>query len=99
MTDATDRAGYCEALQSAIGIGGLAVIATFAIDGPEVCSGLPVTRYTAELLAAEFEGFDLVRQETEKHVKPDGETQKFQDTSCSDGGSSFWLQQALEPPK
>ncbi len=78
MTNANDRSGYCEALQSAIGIGGVAVIATFATDGPEMCSGLPVTRYSADSLAAEFEGFDLIHQETEEHPKPDGETQKFQ---------------------
>ncbi len=78
LTEADDRAGYVEALQSAIDIGGIAILATFAADGPEMCSGLPVRRYSAESLSAEFEGFDLIHQETEDHAKPDGETQKFQ---------------------
>ena len=39
--------------------GGHAVIGTFAPDGPEKCSGLPVERYDAEKLAAKMLELDL----------------------------------------
>ena len=45
LTDARDRARYVERLRQALKPGGHAIIATFALDGPERCSGLPVVRY------------------------------------------------------
>lgn len=78
LVEASDRAGYLEALRSAIGVDGIVVLATFASDGPEICSGLPVRRYSAASLANEFDGFDLIHQENEEHTKPDGEMQRFQ---------------------
>jgi trans-aconitate methyltransferase len=51
LTDAGDRAAYVERLQSAVKPGGHAIIATFALDGPERCSGLPVQRYDPTQLA------------------------------------------------
>ena len=78
LNEIEQRAGYLDALRSAVAIGGIAIIATFADDGPESCSGLPVSRYSAAELAAEFPGFELLHEEREDHVKPDGEPQKFQ---------------------
>jgi 2-polyprenyl-3-methyl-5-hydroxy-6-metoxy-1,4-benzoquinol methylase len=49
LTEATDRAAYLDRLMQAIRPGGHAIIATFAIDGPGRCSGLPVIRYDATL--------------------------------------------------
>ena len=54
LTDAAERARYVEQAARAVRQGGYAVIATFAPDGPERCSGLPVTRYDADALGAEF---------------------------------------------
>ena len=78
LNDVEQRAGYLEALRTAVDVGGIAIIATFADDGPEFCSGLPITRYSARKLAAEFPGFELLHEEREDHAKPDGEIQKFQ---------------------
>ncbi|MGN6133472.1 MAG: hypothetical protein ACTHOU_03185 [Aureliella sp.] len=51
---------------------------TFALDGPEKCSGLPVCRYDAPRLAAEFgRDFALVREQLHTHVTPSGKPQKF----------------------
>jgi len=33
---------------------GSVIVATFALDGPERCSGLPVVRYSPQSLAAEM---------------------------------------------
>ena len=54
-----DRAAYAERVLRAVAPGGHVIIGTFALDGPERCSGLPVVRYDAaalgELLGRAFE--------------------------------------------
>ena len=54
LTDPADRAAYLRTLRTALAGAGEIVLATFAADGPEYCSGLPVARYDAEALAAEL---------------------------------------------
>ncbi len=78
LTDVAQRDGYRQALRSGTHIGSTMVVATFAEDGPEYCSGLPVQRYSADSLAAEFPGFEVIDDRHEDHVKPDGTTQHFQ---------------------
>ncbi|MDH3579382.1 MAG: class I SAM-dependent methyltransferase [Hyphomicrobiales bacterium] len=78
LTRAADRAAYTEALEAALAPGGHAIIATFAPDGPEQCSGLPVERYSAESLAQELgPGFALAEVRHETHVTPGGGAQAF----------------------
>jgi SAM-dependent methyltransferase len=78
LTDAADRAAYVAVLRRALAPGGRVVVATFAEDGPEQCSGLPVCRYSAEELAGELgEGFDLVHAERVEHTTPWGTVQPF----------------------
>jgi hypothetical protein len=58
---------------------GSAIIATFALDGPDTCSGLPVARYSPQTLAAELgDGFRLVEAVPHQHQTPWGTTQSFQ---------------------
>jgi hypothetical protein len=58
--------------------GGAVVIATFASDGPAMCSGLPVRRYSAgELTALLGDDFDVVATRRETHVTPRGALQPF----------------------
>jgi len=79
LTDAGDRAAYADRLRAALKSGGHAVIATFAPDGPERCSGLPVQRYDAPSLhAAIGDGFRLAAANREVHATPWGSTQSFQ---------------------
>jgi SAM-dependent methyltransferase len=78
LTDAADRAAYAAAATRAVRPGGYAIVATFALDGPESCSGLPVARYDAAALAAELgDGFTLVDARKHRHVTPWGTTQPF----------------------
>lgn len=78
LTDATDRRRYWDLVRGHLRPGGHVVIATFAEDGPEMCSGLPVVRHSPdELAAAMGEGFELVRAERETHVTPAGGEQRF----------------------
>jgi trans-aconitate methyltransferase len=79
LTDAADRAAYRRALDSALAPGGTAIIASFAPDGPERCSGLPVQRYSPESLAAELgSGYKLKQSRSEDHVTPLRRIQRFQ---------------------
>jgi trans-aconitate methyltransferase len=79
LTDAKDQAAYADRLAAAVAPGGHAIIATFAPDGPERCSGLPVRRYAPEALAATVgPAFTLVRIRRHVHVTPAGGAQAFQ---------------------
>jgi trans-aconitate methyltransferase len=79
LTEPADRAAYVRCLKAALKPGGHAVIATFAPDGPERCSGLPVVRYDGASLAAELgEGFELLRTVHHAHRTPLGSVQNFQ---------------------
>lgn len=79
LTDPTERAAYRRNLQAALTPGGTAVIASFAPDGPERCSGLPVQRYSPESLAAELGiEFRLIRHRHETHRTPADRIQQFQ---------------------
>src|SRR5215510_13227604 len=44
LTAPEDRAAYAERMSRAVRLSGQVIIGTFAPDGPERCSGLPVTR-------------------------------------------------------
>jgi len=79
LTEAVDRAAYVSLLERTIPAGRHAVIATFAPDGPEKCSGLAVRRYSGPGLSAELgTGFELLKTVLETHVTPQGAKQPFQ---------------------
>lgn len=66
LTAEEDRRAYVGIASGALAPGGHLVVATFALDGPDQCAGLPVERYDAEGLAAAFgPGFRLVEHTTE----------------------------------
>ncbi len=77
LTDPEDRARYAAILGQALQPGGHVVIATFAEDGPDRCSGLPVARYGPATLAAEFPDLSVSRAEREEHRTPSGIIQPF----------------------
>ena len=78
LTDPDDQQHYWHLVRESVPHGGHVVIATFAEDGPEMCSGLPITRYSqAELEAAMGEGFTVLDTRREQHVTPTGGTQSF----------------------
>ena len=79
LTESAQRAAYVALLARTVPVGGHAVIATFAPDGPEKCSGLPVRRYSAQSLAAELgASLELLKGVTETHSTPWGKPQTFQ---------------------
>ena len=78
LTDPADQQNYWNKVRASVPVGGTVVISTFAEDGPEMCSGLPVTRYSPEeLTAAMGAGFAVTHTEREIHVTPTGAEQRF----------------------
>ncbi len=78
LTDPEDAARYVHIAANALAAGGHAVIAGFAPDGPNRCSGLPVAQRSARDIAALFaSAFTLVRERTERHRTPGGSNQSF----------------------
>jgi SAM-dependent methyltransferase len=79
LTEPHQRAAYRRALEAGSGPGVFIIVATFAPDGPERCSGLPVRRYDAGAMAEELgPNFALQREWREEHATPGGGRQAFQ---------------------
>jgi ubiquinone/menaquinone biosynthesis C-methylase UbiE len=79
LTDPADRSAYVARMKQAIKPGGHVIIGTFATDGPERCSGLPVNRYDAASLVRELgEGFELIGSRRHDHSTPWNSAQRFQ---------------------
>lgn len=78
LTTPEEREAYLNAVLRAVKPGGHVIVATFAEDGPDKCSGLPVVRYSPDGLHAEFGSpFTLLQQEREAHHTPSGSVQRF----------------------
>jgi len=78
LTAEEERHQYAALAAESVTPGGHAVLATFALDGPERCSGLPVRRYDAAGLAALLgDAFTPVLSTRELHRTPSGATQAF----------------------
>ncbi|MEX0628136.1 MAG: class I SAM-dependent methyltransferase [Cucumibacter sp.] len=79
LTDLADQRAYAEVMHAALAPGGVAVIGTFAPDGPDRCSGLPVARHDADdlgvLIGPDYALFATRRHD---HVTPKGVVQRFQ---------------------
>ncbi|WP_298426986.1 class I SAM-dependent methyltransferase [Rhodoblastus sp.] len=79
LVDPADQQAYVERLRTALAVGGVAIIGTFAPDGPEKCSGLVVARHDARSLARVLgPGFELIVERRHEHHTPWGATQIFQ---------------------
>lgn len=87
LTSDDDLGRYVATLSRALAPGGAAIIATFAPEGPEQCSGLPVRRYDAQQLCDLLgDDFDCRSQRTEVHTTPSGNPQVFTYTSIRKAG-------------
>lgn len=79
LTQSYQQDAYISALQAGTHIGSVVIIATFALDGPERCSGLPVQRYSPATLAKRLGAqFALTAEALEIHSTPWGSEQRFQ---------------------
>lgn len=78
LTAGTDRALYRDAVLRSLQPSGHLILATFALDGPNRCSGLDVIRHGPESIRQEFgKHFHLVEHRDEIHRTPAKVEQKF----------------------
>jgi SAM-dependent methyltransferase len=78
LVEREQRERYRRVLRSTLSPGGLVIMATFAPDGPERCSGLPVAGYGPEgIVEALGESFTCLGSWREGHATPRGATQPF----------------------
>jgi len=78
LTERQQQDAHIAALTAATRPGSTVIFATFALDGPEKCSGLPVQRYSPETLACRLgSAFVLAGQASETHKTPGGSEQRF----------------------
>jgi len=79
LNEAQQQNAYVARVMQSLRVGGYIIIGTFAPDGPERCSGLPVTRHSSEslkdILGPQFVLLDSRRHE---HMTPWGAKQSFQ---------------------
>jgi SAM-dependent methyltransferase len=78
LTLKVERRKYIQALRKALQGGGQAIISSFAIGGPERCSGLDIVQYDAAKLGRELgTEFTLLEQEQVLHLTPANKEQLF----------------------
>jgi trans-aconitate methyltransferase len=78
LTRDTDVEAYKRVLLQGLKPGSHLVMGTFAPEGPDHCSGLPVRRYSSDSLAEKHgHEFELVQSLTEDHTTPAGILQRF----------------------
>jgi SAM-dependent methyltransferase len=79
LIDPADQRAYVEALNLALVPGGTVIIGTFALDGPERCSGLPVARHDAATLGDLLgPGYTFLFDHQHTHHTPGEVAQRFQ---------------------
>lgn len=78
LIDDTHRQTYHSLLNNAVMPGGFVILAAFALEGAEKCSGLPVQRYSAAGLGAFLgSGFRLIEHLDYLYRMPSGDTRPY----------------------
>jgi ubiquinone/menaquinone biosynthesis C-methylase UbiE len=78
ITEAGDRKHYLDLLKRTLPIGSHFVVGTFAIGGPEKCSGLQIQQYDAATMEKALEpSFQPVTYGHSEHTTPSGKPQLF----------------------
>ncbi|HBC0466395.1 TPA: class I SAM-dependent methyltransferase [Legionella pneumophila] len=78
LIDEKSRKSYLNVLKNTIKSGGYVIIASFAKEGPQKCSGLDIVQYDTSSIQKEFgDEFILLESHPEIHVTPGGNEQRF----------------------
>lgn len=73
FTETTDQDTYFNLLNSKVKHNGFALIAEFNLNGATMCSGLPVYRYSKDMLIAKLENnFELIEDFDYTYLTPSG---------------------------
>lgn len=79
LTEPQAQQQYIQLVSQTLVEGGIVILGTFALDGPERCSQLPVCRYDASMLTRLFgPKFVFIKQQRQLHTTPWGSVQPFQ---------------------
>ncbi len=79
LTEPHDQAAYARCVRRGVRRRGHVIVGTFALDGPERCSGLAVVRHDETSIARMLgDAFELVEARRVDHQTPDGKVQHFQ---------------------
>jgi hypothetical protein len=78
LLDEADQSRYRDTLLAATHPGSFVIIGVFGPDGPPICAGLPVRRFTeADVASLLGDKFEILHTEISDHVRPDGYTQQY----------------------
>jgi len=78
LLDQADVERYRTTLLAGTHPGSIAIMGVFGPEGPQMCAGLPVRRYSDEAVTALLgEDFERLGSEIADHVRPDGDTQQY----------------------
>lgn len=78
LQEESEQQSYLQAMHDALMSTGYAIIGTFAVDGPESCSSLPVKQYDKETMETVLKNrFTIVEVIETVHMTPGGSEQKF----------------------
>lgn len=88
LTTDAERGVYAGNIRRVLSPRGTVIIAAFAPDGPDKCSGLPVAGQDGGSLVRAFgDEFALLREEREEHLTPRGAAQPFVYSVMHRGGA------------
>jgi SAM-dependent methyltransferase len=78
LTKQEERDAYVNCVRKSLKPSGQIIIATFSLDGPRSCSGLPVSQYDATSISEQFGPDFCVRKSVSvEHRTPSGDSQEF----------------------
>ncbi len=69
---------YKKSLLKCLSPGGIFILGTFSLNGPDMCSGLPVNRQSPESIKAQFgDHLNILDSFTIDHITPGGKAQNY----------------------
>ena len=78
FTEKKDQESYFGLIKEMVKIGGHVIIAVFNLDGASKCSGLPVCRYSQEMLSSRLgDDFELIQSFDYLYIMPSGNTRPY----------------------
>ena len=78
FTGAEEQDAYFRLLDDLLKPGGFAIIAAFSLDGADMCSGLPVHRFSSEMLANRLgPGYSLLKKLDYTYHTPSGNPRPY----------------------
>ncbi|MGE4570805.1 MAG: class I SAM-dependent methyltransferase [Gammaproteobacteria bacterium] len=78
LTRESEKKKYIRKLNTHLKTGGYFLLATFALDGPSICSNLDVAPYDEKTISALLaDNFRMIKAASEDHITPTGKLQKF----------------------